>query len=57
LDDGGTFGSELGWADFVVCGVGPVGVVVTPPVLDQHDGFGKVVEVAAVEELVTKRGC
>ncbi len=35
-------------------GVGSVDVVVDPPVLDEHAGFGEVVKVAAVEELVAE---
>lgn len=31
--------SELGWGEFAMGGVGPVGVVVATPVFDDHAGF------------------
>src|SRR5271166_2129989 len=43
---------EFGWGEFVVGGVGSVGVVVAAPVFDDHAGFEQRVELPRVEQFV-----
>jgi len=50
----GPLDAELGWGEFTVGGVGPVGVVIAAPVLDDHPGFEQRVEAPRGEQLVTK---
>ncbi len=52
LVSGGPGLGEFVGGEFAVGAVGPVHVVVDAPVLDEHLGFGEVVELSAVEELV-----
>jgi hypothetical protein len=52
LVDGGPLGAELARGKVAVGGLGSVLVVVGPPVVDDHSGFGEAVELPAVEKLV-----
>ena len=50
----GPLQGELGWGRFAVGSVGAVGVVVEPPVLDDHAGLEEAVEAPRVEKLVAE---
>jgi hypothetical protein len=45
---------ELAGSEVAMGAVGPVGVVVDPPVLDEHLGFEEAVEVPEVQQLVAQ---
>ena len=52
LVSGGPDLGELGGCEIAVSGLGPLGVVVDAPVLDEDLGLEEAVEVPAVQELV-----